>query len=127
MPELDTISVKGFKSIASIENLKLGPINVIVGPNGSGKSNFVGVFSFLHAIREGRLQDYVRKAGGAEQILHFGSRVTREIEIFLSFRKGKNQYSISLKPTEDDSLYPADEAVYFLGDKSYARPYRDPL
>lgn len=63
--ELDYITVKGFKSIASVERLVLGPINVLVGPNGSGKSNFVGVFSFLHAIREGRLQDYVRKAGGA--------------------------------------------------------------
>ncbi len=64
MPELDTITVKGFKSIASIEKLKLGAINVIVGPNGSGKSNFIGVFSFLHAIREGHLQDHVIKAGG---------------------------------------------------------------
>ena len=44
MPELDTITVKGFKSIASIEKLKLGAINVLIGPNGSGKSNFIGVF-----------------------------------------------------------------------------------
>ncbi len=35
MPELDTITVKGLKSIASIEKLKLGAINVVVGPNGS--------------------------------------------------------------------------------------------
>lgn len=123
--ELDFITINGFKSIASIRELALQPINVIIGPNGSGKSNFVGVFSFLHAIREGRLQDYVRRAGGAEQLLHFGSRVTREIEIFLSFQKGKNQYRISLKPSDDDSLYPADESVYFWGDKSYATPYRD--
>ena len=43
MPELDTISVKGFKSIASIEKLQLGAINVVIGPNGSAKSNFIGV------------------------------------------------------------------------------------
>ena len=76
MPELETITVKGFKSIASIEKLKLGAINVLIGPNGSGKSNFIGVFSFLHAIREGQLQDYVARAGGADKVLHFGSKVT---------------------------------------------------
>ena len=64
MPELDTITVKGFKSIASIEKLKLGAINVVIGPNGSGKSNFIGVFAFLHAVRAGHLQDYVIKSGG---------------------------------------------------------------
>ena len=61
--ELDFITVKGFKSIAAVEKLRLQPINVIIGPNGSGKSNLIGVFAFLHAIREGRLQDYVAKAG----------------------------------------------------------------
>jgi hypothetical protein len=47
MPELDTITVKGFKGIACAENLNLGPINVIVGPNGSGKSNFIGKYNFV--------------------------------------------------------------------------------
>jgi len=124
--ELDYITIKGFKSIASLEKLALRPINVIIGPNGSGKSNFIGVFSFLHEIREGRLQDYVRRAGGAEQLLHFGSRSTREINIFLSFQGGVNQYELSLKPTDDDSLYPASETVSFW-DKRYPRPYDDGL
>ena len=52
---LDKISVQGFKSIASIKDLDLGRMNILIGSNGSGKSNFIGVFSFLHAIREGRL------------------------------------------------------------------------
>lgn len=124
-PELDLISIRGFKSIASIHELALQPINVIIGPNGAGKSNFVEVFSFLHALREGRLQDYVRRAGGAEQLLHFGSRVTREIDIFLSFQKGTNRYHISLKPSDDDSLYPADEWVYWdMAGHEHTNPYR---
>src|SRR5206468_12043526 len=102
-PELDYLTVKGFKSIASIEKLPFRPINVVIGPNGSGKSNFIELFSFLREVREGRLQDYVRRAGGAEQILHFGSRVTRQIEIFLSFQNERNQYDLSLQPTGDDS------------------------
>jgi len=64
---LDFITVKGFKSIASLR-LDLRPINVLIGANGSGKSNFISVFSFLHEISEGRLQDYVRRAGGADQV-----------------------------------------------------------
>jgi predicted ATPase len=76
---LDHVTIKGFKSIASIENLELKPINILIGPNGSGKSKFIGAFSFLHAIREGRLQEYVTSAGGSEKLLHLGSKTTREI------------------------------------------------
>lgn len=120
-PELDYITIKGFKSIASVDNLELRPINVIVGPNGSGKSNFIGIFSFLHAIREGRLNEYVRKAGGAEQILHFGSKVTGEIKILVSFRKEVNKYQLILKPTADDSFFPEDERVSYW-EKAYSSP-----
>ena len=74
MLELDYITVKGFKSIASIEELRLGAMNVLIGPNGSGKSNFIGVFSFLNALRSGKLQDYVIRAGGADKVLHFGAQ-----------------------------------------------------
>ena len=56
MSELDYVTVSGFKSIARIEKLTLGPLTVLIGPNGSGKTNFLGVFSFLNAIREGGLQ-----------------------------------------------------------------------
>jgi AAA15 family ATPase/GTPase len=37
---LDSITIKGFKSIAAIEDLRLRPINILIGANGSGKSNF---------------------------------------------------------------------------------------
>ena len=125
-PELDYITVKGFKSIASIEKLELRPINVIIGPNGSGKSNFIGVFSFLHAVREGHLNQYVRTSGGAEQLLYFGSKVTNEIRILISFRQEVNQYELTLKPTTDDGLYPDDEWAYYW-DKRYPKPYHQSL
>jgi len=127
-PELDYITVKGFKSISSIEKLSLRPINVVIGPNGSGKSNLIEVFSFLREVREGRLQDYVRRAGGADQILHFGSRVTTQIEVFLSFESERNQYELSLQPTDDDSLYPASEVVYYWDKQAYPkRPWNEGL
>src|SRR6266576_3905576 len=96
---LDYITIRGFKSIASVEKLELRPINVVIGPNGSGKSNFIGVFAFLHAIREGRLQDYVTKAGGADKVLHFGAKATPKLLIAISFQEGVNQYQVALEPT----------------------------
>lgn len=108
---LDHITIQGFKSIASVEKLALRPINVVIGPNGSGKSNFVGVFAFLHAIREGRLRDYVTAAGGAEKVLHFGSKTTKEIELQLSFHE-EDRYELTLAPTGDDGLFPSEEVIY---------------
>ena len=108
----DYITIKGFKSIASLENLELRPINIIIGPNGSGKSNFIGAFSLLHAIREGRLQDYVTAAGGAEKLLHFGSKTTKEISFYLSFVGQVNQYELKLSPADDDGLFPIEETAF---------------
>ena len=127
MAELDYITVEGFKSIKSIEELKLGPMTVLIGPNGSGKSNFVGVFSFLNAIRERRLQEYVVKAGGADKVLHFGSRETERMLIHISFRKGVNQYRITLEPNGTDGLFPQSETIYFWSKARYDEPYELPV
>lgn len=126
MAQLDTITIEGFKSISSIKDLKLNPINVVIGPNGSGKSNFIGIFSFLHAIREGDLQDSVIKTGGANKILHFGRKVTEKLYVRISFVEGVNQYAIELEPTNEDELIPTSETVYFWN-KKYASPNGYPI
>lgn len=113
MPELETISIHGFKSIAAVEELSLGAVNVVIGPNGSGKSNFIGVFSFLHTIRAGHLQDYVAKAGGAEKVLHFGSKATPMLKIRITFENEAHQYELELQPTKADELIPTTERVYY--------------
>ncbi len=106
---LDHITIKGFKSIASIENLELKPINVVIGANGSGKPNFLGAFAFLQAISEGRLQNYVAAAGGAERVLHFGSKTTKSVELHLCFENGVDLYKLTLSPTVDDGIFPSEE------------------
>ena len=116
---LDYITIRGFKSIASIEKLPLTACNVLIGANGSGKSNFIGVFEFLHAIREDRLRNYVIEAGGAEKLLHFGSKTTRQIYVQIAFAAGFVQprhslplsYSLALAPTNDDGLYVSAESI----------------
>ena len=73
---LDHITIKGFRSLAHIDKLRLNDVNVLIGANGSGKSNFVEAFSFLRALRLGELRLYVAAAGGASQLLHFGAERT---------------------------------------------------
>jgi predicted ATPase len=50
--KLSSISIKGFKSIKSIENLEVRSINILIGANGVGKSNFIDVFDLIDLIRE---------------------------------------------------------------------------
>jgi predicted ATPase len=108
---LDYITIKGFKSIASIEKLELRPINVLIGANGFGKSNFLDVFRLLQAIGEGRLQNYVGAAAGAEKILHFGAKTTPETTIGLSFSGYAIPYEVKVSPTADDGLFLPSEAL----------------
>jgi len=110
---LDYISIKGFKSIAEVR-VDLRPINVVIGPNGSGKSNFIGAFAFLGAIREGRLVNTVRLAGGADPLLHFGNKVTQEIGFEVSF-SNKNRYEISLQADAFDDLKVVREHALYFG------------
>ena len=106
MPALDRITIRGFKSIKSIQCLALGRVNVLIGPNGSGKSNFIDAFSLMCAVGKGQLQSYVGRAGGAEKLLHYGSKETRLISINISFDGGTADYLVQLSPTSDDRLIP---------------------
>ena len=128
--QLIRITVEGFKSLRSID-LELGPITVLIGPNGSGKSNFVEVFSFLHAIRQGRLSEYVARAGGADTVLHFGPRVTELLSISARFEQGgtfENWYEISLTHALPNRLIPKAETACFWDKRSHPqRPYNQSL
>ena len=101
MPDfLERITIKGFKSIASID-LELRPINVLIGANGSGKSNFIEAFDFVRAVANSNLNDYVSRAGGAQRLLHFGSKTTAEITMRVSLPISE----FVLRPTANDGLY----------------------
>ncbi len=127
MAALDSITVKGFKSIASIEHLPIGQINVLIGANGSGKSNLIEVFSLLNIIQSGNLRNYISRSGGAENILHYGSKHTSKIVISISFENKKNGYHIELTPTKNDTLFPSNEVVYSGNNKDYQVSYDQPI
>ncbi|WP_019519286.1 AAA family ATPase [Faucicola boevrei] len=85
MAKLDKLTVKGFKSIKSLENFELTNLNVLIGANGAGKSNFIGIFRLLNNIYHQNLQLYVKKQGGVDSFLHFGRENTEKISITVSF------------------------------------------
>ena len=120
---LDYISIEGFRSIREVEKLELGPINILIGANGSGKSNFVEVFSFLNAIGRGRLQAYTAERSGADTMFHFGSKVTPEISLKISFKDEINGYEILLRSTDQDKFYVDNEFCWFW-DKKYSEPFK---
>lgn len=118
--KVTSISIEGYKSIKSLKSFELGPLNIMIGPNGAGKSNFISVFKFLNHISEQRLQSYVKKAGGASQILHFGSKQTQNIILGVEF--GPNSYFANLGVSDSDSLFFEEEQCTYH-DSRYTGPF----
>lgn len=111
---INRIEIKGYKSIKNL-NLDLKPINVLIGANGVGKSNFISFFKLIHNMYELRLENYTLKKG-ANAILHFGNKVTSELEGYIEFDQ-TNGYRFILEPTEHGSLFIKSEKGTFNGNK----------
>lgn len=121
---LDKVTIKGFKSIRSVEELEIRPINALIGANGSGKSNFIEALSFLQAIRAGNLQAYVGRAGGADTLLHFGAKTTNQMTMSVRFQDQRNGYEITLDATDADRLYPSLEYALFNDENNPTFPWK---
>lgn len=117
---IDKITLKGFKSIRSLEDFPLRRLNILIGANGAGKSNFVSFFVFLREAVEERLALYVAKKGGADEHLFMGAKITQHIHAHLHF--GLNSYEFSLQPTRHDAFVYADERIRFKGSGGPASP-----
>lgn len=111
--KIDAISIKNYKSIKNIEDLKLTNLNILIGANGAGKSNFISFFKMLNMMIEKKFQEYIKVQGGADNILHFGSKVSSEISAMINFQN--NSYRFILKPNENDTLFFAEEATPYVG------------
>lgn len=98
---LNRISFSGFKSFKA-SKLELHTLNVLIGANGAGKSNFIQLWGLLEALFFHMLQKHIQVAGGAERLLHYGSKETSSIDIKLEFEQ--MTYGCSLIPTLDNRL-----------------------
>ena len=107
--KLTSISLSGFKTFRELKDFELRPINVLIGANGSGKSNFLSFFRMLAKMHDAGigLQRHVNMNGGANSILHDGSKITPSIGASLCFEteSGFGEYGFQLSFRGGDSLF----------------------
>lgn len=112
---ISKLTIKGYKSIRSLENFELRNLNILIGPNGSGKSNFINFFEFVREIAVRGMQLFIGRNGGAYIFPYLGPKVTEQIYGDLQF--GQHSYQFVL--------------IYAIGDKllfQYERTkYYDPI
>lgn len=124
MRTLERLTIKNFKSIRE-QTLALKQLNIFIGGNGTGKSNLIGVFRFLREIVTQNLAGYTAIKGGADNLLYFGRKKSPEMELFLEFGEGdiSNAYKVTLRGTDDNSLFISQETAYYHEKEKYNKPY----
>ncbi|NUO01444.1 MAG: AAA family ATPase [Saprospiraceae bacterium] len=117
MVKINSLTIKGFKSIQNLEEFKPGQINIMIGSNGAGKSNFISFFRMLSwcVSSTDQFQNFIADAGYASALLFDGSEITREIDahLVLETDSGLNEYVSRLVHGSGDILFFADERVRF--------------
>src|SRR6266849_2122743 len=110
--QLTSLRLAGWKSIRDAK-IELRPLNVLIGANGTGKSNLVSFFKLMNEMMGGRFQEHVGTTGGAESLLHYGSKRTPVIEADFRFLTDQvqNGYFFRLVPTVGNSLLFSQEQV----------------
>ena len=109
---IESIRIKGFRSLADVEISDLPQAAVLIGANGSGKSNFIRFFEMLNAIGHRRLAEFVEMQGGADDQLFGGNRTTPDLnaEITLRTPQGCVGYRFSLSYTHPDRFFFSQES-----------------
>ena len=96
---IESVRIRGFRSLADVELSNLQNANVLIGANGSGKSNFIRFFEMMRwMLRSRRLGEFVELHGGADDQLYGGNSVTPRMEGELALRtdKGRNDYRLGV-------------------------------
>lgn len=115
MNKLKQLTLKGFKSIKTMD-IDLRPLNILIGANGAGKSNLISFFKMINEMMAGRFQEYIGKSGRSQTLLHFGPKITPQLEAKLEFEVEKDidTYSLRLFHAAGDTLIFAEESLSFL-------------
>ena len=103
---LNQITINGFKSIKALEHLPLSALNLLIGANGAGKSNFIKALTLLNTIIEKKLQLWIGREGGADDIFYFGQ--TSELQIEWQFNNQSGElvhYQCTLIPAHDTLIF----------------------
>ncbi len=122
MDKLKSICLRGYKSFRDAE-VKFGDITVLLGANGAGKSNLVSFFRMLNFLSTGALQEYIGRSGGSDSLLHYGRRMTTQMQAEIEFKgdSSTTRYIIRLADAAPDTLIFTDERVVFQRE-NYPQP-----
>ena len=118
---IESVRIRGFRSLADVELLGLPQATVLIGANGSGKSNFVRFFEMLTwMLGARRLGEFIERQGGADDQLFGGNRRTPnlESEIVLRTAGGQNDYRFALTHAHPDRFFFTEECFRFKRDGS---------
>ncbi len=116
MNRLESIRIRGFRSLGDVTLSGLGNANVLIGANGSGKSSFMRFFDMLSWMLKSRsLGQFVERYGGADDQLYGGSRTTpaMQAEMTLETGQGRNDYRFTLARAQPDRLIFTEEEYRF--------------
>lgn len=122
LPKVESVRIRGFRSLADIELSGMPQAAVLIGANGAGKSNFVRFFEMLGwMLRLRRLGEFVERHGGAGDQLFGGSKVTPRIDarIRLGSRAPWSDYRFTLDHAPPDRLFFSDEGIRY-GDDGFS-------
>ena len=113
---VESIRIRGFRSLAHIEIHDLPQVAVLIGANGSGKSNLIRFFEMMSwMLKSGRLVEFITLQGGADGQLFRGSSVSPRMEATLTMRTeaGQNEYRFAFAHAHPDRFMFVDEAFRF--------------
>lgn len=127
MAQIERLTIKGFKSIKSLENFELRSLNVLIGPNGVGKSNFIGALRFLSEVAGDNFSGYVQKQGKAPALFHGGLKKTQNLtfEVYSKINTSgfKNGYLVDFEATNDNRLVFSKEKTWVAGPMTSGTTY----
>lgn len=113
---IESVHIRGFRSLADVKISGLPPAAVLIGANGSGKSNIMRFFEMLSwMLRTRQLGDFIARQGGADDQLFGGNRVTPRLEAEIAIRtgQGRNEYGFKLSHAHPDRFIFSEEAFRF--------------
>ena len=113
---IESVRIRGFRSLADVEISGLPRAAVLIGANGSGKSNFIRFFEMLSwMIQSRQLSEFIAFHGGADDQLFGGNRVTPRLDATITMRtdSGRNDYRFALSHAHPDRFFFSDERFRF--------------
>ena len=113
---IESVTIRGFRSLADFAISEMPNAAVLIGANGSGKSNFIRFFEMVSwMLRPRNLAEFIERQGGADDQLFRGSRRTPRLEAEINLRteSGRYDYGFALSYAHPDRFFFSEERFRF--------------